>query len=40
MHLGVCHYTENLPEERWAEDARQMREIGLNRVRIGENGPI
>ncbi|SFO95941.1 beta-galactosidase [Qipengyuania nanhaisediminis] len=36
MHLGVCYYPEHWPEERWAEDARQMREIGLARVRIGE----
>jgi beta-galactosidase len=36
MHLGVCYYPEHWPEERWAEDARLMRETGLTRVRIGE----
>lgn len=36
MHLGVCYYPEHWPENRWAEDARLMRETGLTRVRIGE----
>ena len=36
MHLGVCYYPEHWPQERWAEDARLMRETGLTRVRIGE----
>jgi beta-galactosidase len=36
MELGVCYYPEHWPEERWAEDARLMRETGLTRVRIGE----
>ncbi|QZD96190.1 beta-galactosidase [Qipengyuania gelatinilytica] len=36
MELGVCYYPEHWPEERWAEDARLMRETGLARVRIGE----
>ncbi|MCL4672938.1 MAG: beta-galactosidase [Sphingomonadaceae bacterium] len=36
MELGVCYYPEHWPEQRWAEDARLMRETGLTRVRIGE----
>jgi len=34
--LGVCYYPEQWPEQRWAEDARRMRELGLRTVRIGE----
>ncbi len=34
--LGVCYYPEHWPEERWAEDARQMAELGLRWVRVGE----
>ncbi|MFV2053205.1 beta-galactosidase [Aliiroseovarius sp. YM-037] len=34
--LGVCYYPEHWPEERWAQDAAQMVEIGLTWVRIGE----
>jgi beta-galactosidase len=34
--LGVCYYPEHWPEERWALDARLMREAGLDVVRIGE----
>ena len=36
MKLGVCYYPEHWPEDRWAEDARLMRETGLSLVRIGE----
>lgn len=36
MHLGVDYYPEQWPQERWATDARMMREIGLSVVRIGE----
>ena len=36
QRLGVCYYPEHWPEERWAEDACRMREIGLHIVRIGE----
>jgi beta-galactosidase len=36
MKLGVCYYPEHWPEERWAEDARLMRQAGLAVVRIGE----
>ena len=34
--LGVCYYPEHWPESQWAEDARQMVEMGLSWVRIGE----
>jgi beta-galactosidase len=34
--LGVCYYPEHWPEDRWAEDARRMKELGLSFVRIGE----
>lgn len=34
--LGVCYYPEHWPEAWWAEDARQMRELGITWVRIGE----
>lgn len=34
--LGVCYYPEHWPRDRWAEDARRMRECGLSYVRIGE----
>jgi beta-galactosidase len=36
MQLGVCYYPEHWPEALWQTDARQMREAGLSRVRIGE----
>ena len=34
--LGVCYYPEHWPEAWWAEDARRMRELGVEYVRIGE----
>ena len=34
--LGVCYYPEHWPEERWAQDATQMRALGLDVVRIAE----
>lgn len=34
--LGVCYYPEHWPEAQWADDARQMIEMGLSWVRIGE----
>ncbi|WP_375266277.1 beta-galactosidase [Planktotalea sp.] len=34
--LGVCYYPEHWPEDRWAIDAAQMIEAGLNWVRVGE----
>ncbi|MDZ7799325.1 MAG: beta-galactosidase [Trueperaceae bacterium] len=36
MTLGVCYYPEHWPRERWADDARAMRAVGIDRVRIGE----
>lgn len=36
MKLGVCYYPEHWPEERWAVDARMMREAGITLVRVGE----
>ena len=36
FELGVCYYPEHWPEDRWAIDARLMREAGLSIVRIGE----
>ena len=34
--LSVCYYPEHWPRERWSEDARRMKELGLSFVRIGE----
>ncbi|MDP5133161.1 MAG: beta-galactosidase [Paraglaciecola sp.] len=34
--LGVCYYPEHWPESMWAEDAKEMAELGLKYVRIGE----
>lgn len=34
--LGVCYYPEHWPAERWAEDAKRMRDLGLSFVRVGE----
>ena len=34
--LGVCYYPEHWLEAWWAEDARQMREMGITYVRIAE----
>ena len=36
VRLGVCYYPEHWPEAWWAEDARQMVELGIRQVRIGE----
>lgn len=36
MKLGCCYYPEHWPEACWAEDARRMRAMGLQLVRIGE----
>jgi len=33
---SVCYYPEHWPEEQWENDARQMKELGLSWVRIGE----
>ena len=34
--LGVCYYPEHWPEDWWAEDARRMKALGIDVVRIGE----
>lgn len=36
MKLGVCYYPEQWPRERWAIDAKMMKEAGLSLVRIAE----
>lgn len=36
MKLGCCYYPEHWPEAMWAKDARQMADMGLRLVRIGE----
>lgn len=36
MKLGVCYYPEQWPEAWWADDARQMVEVGIEYVRIAE----
>ena len=36
MKLGCCYYPEHWPEAQWAGDARRMRAMGLELVRIGE----
>lgn len=34
--LGICYYPEHWPESMWAQDAKEMKELGLRYVRIGE----
>ena len=34
--FGVCYYPEHWAEDRWAEDAARMADLGLSNVRIGE----
>ncbi|OXL84243.1 hypothetical protein BCV73_14885 [Paenibacillus sp. SSG-1] len=36
MYFGVDYYPEHWPEERWAVDARMMREANINIVRLAE----
>ena len=36
MYLGAAWYPEHWSEDRWAEDARLMREAGFNVCRIAE----
>ena len=36
MSLGICYYPEHWPEAWWEQDARRMRELGIDYVRIGE----
>lgn len=34
--LGTCDYPEHVPPDRWADYARQQKELGLHFVRVGE----
>ncbi len=34
--LGVCYYPEHWPQDMWANDAKEMKSLGLKYVRIGE----
>ena len=34
--LGVCYYPEHWDESLWINDAKQMSDLGLTYVRIGE----
>lgn len=34
--LGICYYPEHWPKSQWAQDAKEMRELGLTYVRIAE----
>jgi beta-galactosidase len=34
--LGVCYYPEHWPETYWRADARKMKDLGIDIVRIGE----
>ena len=36
MRLGVCYYPEHWPESMWEDDARRMKALGIEQVRIGE----
>jgi beta-galactosidase len=36
MFYGVAYYPEHWPEENWTEDAKNIRECGMDGVRIGE----
>ncbi|NLS75940.1 MAG: beta-galactosidase [Chloroflexi bacterium] len=36
MHIGADYYPEHWPQERWATDARMMREAGFNTTRLAE----
>ncbi len=38
MYVGVDYYPEQWPKERWTEDVRLMKELGVNVVRIAEFG--
>jgi beta-galactosidase len=38
FRFGVCYYPEQWPESYWEEDARRMKECGVNTVRLGEFG--
>ena len=36
FQLGVCHYPEHWPRDRWERYAEQMRELGISYARIAE----
>ena len=36
LELGVCDYPEHVPQDRWAEYARQQKALGLRYVRVAE----
>jgi len=36
MFFGVAYYPEHWPEENWARDAKNIRECGMDGVRVGE----
>jgi len=36
MIIGVAYYPEQWPEDRWSVDARMMKEMGVDVVRMGE----
>ena len=36
LRLGVCYYPEQWNETMWADDARRMKELGIEQVRIAE----
>ncbi len=36
MRLGVCYYPEHWKEEIWPKDAKRMKSLGIELVRIGE----
>lgn len=36
MRFGTCWYPEQWPEENWADDVTQMRDLGFDLVRVGE----
>src|SRR3974377_951980 len=38
FRFGACYYPEQWPESYWENDARRMKECGVNTVRLGEFG--
>ena len=36
ISFGVDYYPEHWPKERWLEDIRLMKEMGIQAVRMGE----
>ena len=38
MKLGVCYYPEQWSQEQWKQDSQEMRELGIQVVRIAEFG--